>query len=247
MIEVKNLKKVYNGKNKTVALKDINFDIKEKEFVVVIGPSGCGKTTLLKMIAGYETPSEGNVLMHGHPISKPSHTRAVISQENALYPWLNVSQNIAYGMKARGVNKKQIEKNTKSILSDVHLSDFATHKIFEISGGMKQRVSLAQTLINDPEVILLDEPLGALDTLTRKNMQSLIHDLWKEKDLTILMITHDIEEALLLATKIYVMSSSPGQIIREYNPEFYLRDMDDKLHLDKEFIQMKQEIMELIK
>lgn len=243
MIKIKNVKKEYEGNQKTLALKNINIIIQPQEFVVLIGPSGCGKTTLLNMIAGYDTPSDGEILMHQKPIKGPNHTRAVISQENALYPWLNVSQNIAYGMKARKMDKAIIEENTQKILKDVHLSDYAKHKIFEISGGMKQRVSLAQTLINDPEVILLDEPLGALDTLTRRSMQSLIHDLWCDKKLTVFMITHDIEEALLLATKIYVMSSGPGTIINEYHPTFYKSENYDTVYLEKEFIEMKKEIM----
>ena len=246
MIEVKNVKKEFTGSQRTVALKDVNITINPQEFVVIIGPSGCGKTTLLNMIAGYETLSEGEILMHDTPITQPNHTRAVISQDNTLYPWLNVSQNIAYGMKARKMDKKQIEINTERILKDVHLSDYAKHKTFEISGGMKQRVSLARTLINDPEVILLDEPLGALDTLTRKNMQKLIHDLWCDKKLTVLMITHDIEEALMLATKIYVMSSSPGKIINEYHPKFYQSKNYDTVYLEQDFIAMKKEIMSQI-
>ncbi len=246
MIKIKNVKKEYKGERNTVALKDVNFEIKPHEFVVIIGPSGCGKTTLLNMIAGYDSPSEGEILMHDSPIKNPNHTRAVISQENALYPWLNVSQNIAYGMKARKIKKDIIEENTNKILKDVHLSDYAHHKTFEISGGMKQRVALARTLINDPEVILLDEPLGALDTLTRRSMQTLIHDLWRDKALTVFMITHDIEEALLLATKIYVMSSSPGTIINEYHPEFYKSENLETVILEKEFLEMKKEIMDQI-
>lgn len=246
MIKVNHVKKEFKGNQKTLALQDVNINIEPHEFVAIIGPSGCGKTTLLNMIAGYDSPTEGEILMHGKKVTQPHHTRAVISQENTLYPWLNVSQNIAYGMKARGLNKHTIEQNTQKILEDVNLSDYAKHKTFEISGGMKQRVSLARTLINDPEVILLDEPLGALDTLTRRNMQNLIHDLWKDKNLTVLMITHDIEEALLLATKIYVMSKGPGKIINEYHPTFYQSENFDTVNLEQSFVNMKKEIMEQI-
>ena len=246
MIKVNHVKKEFKGNQKTLALQDVNINIESHEFVAIIGPSGCGKTTLLNMIAGYDSPTEGEILMHGKKVTQPHHTRAVISQENTLYPWLNVSQNIAYGMKARGLNKHTIEQNTQKILEDVNLSDYAKHKTFEISGGMKQRVSLARTLINDPEVILLDEPLGALDTLTRRNMQNLIHDLWKDKNLTVLMITHDIEEALLLATKIYVMSKGPGKIINEYHPAFYQSENFDTVNLEQSFVNMKKEIMEQI-
>lgn len=246
MIKVNHVKKEFKGNQKTLALQDVNISIEPHEFVVIIGPSGCGKTTLLNMIAGYDSPTEGEILMHGKKVTQPHHTRAVISQENTLYPWLNVSQNIAYGMKARGLDKHTIEQNTQRILEDVNLSDYAKHKTFEISGGMKQRVSLARTLINDPEVILLDEPLGALDTLTRRNMQNLIHDLWKDKNLTVLMITHDIEEALLLATKIYVMSKGPGKIINEYHPTFYQSENFDTVNLEQSFVNMKKEIMEQI-
>lgn len=246
MIEIKNVNKVYKGKLETVALKDVNITIDQHEFVVIVGPSGCGKTTLLNMIAGYDHATSGEVLMYGKEITQPSFKRGVISQDCALYPWLDVTGNVDYGMKARNIDSKTIKSKTTQILKDVGLSEFSTHKTFELSGGMKQRVSLAQTLINDPEVILMDEPLGALDTLTRATMQKLIHSLWKEKALTILMITHDIEEALQLATKIYVMSSSPGTIIEAYHPTFYKQENQDLVLLDTSFIAMKQHILNQI-
>lgn len=246
MIKLDNVSKIFDTDKNIKVIDDVSISIEKGEFVVLIGPSGCGKTTLLNMMAGYEAPSSGSIKMNEEKITGPSHTRAVLSQENTLYPWLNVSSNIAYGLKARGISKDIINKRTSSILKEVGLSDYAKHKTFEISGGMKQRVSLAQTLVNDPSVILLDEPFGALDSLTRNKMQRLLHNLWIEKSLTIFMITHDIDEALLLASKIYVMSNDADKTIKTFKPEFYKSENYERVNLETSFIDFKKEIIALI-
>lgn len=242
MIKISNLNKRFSDDGPNI-LQDVNFQVSEGEFVVLIGPSGCGKSTLLNLLAGYDELSSGELLMHGETIQGPSHKRAVISQVNTLYPWYNVEQNIAYGLKMRKQATDLITTRTEAILKDVQLEQYRKHKVFEISGGMKQRVSLARTLINDSELILMDEPLGALDSLTRTSMQKLIHDLWKDKGLTILMITHDIEEALLLADRVIVMSKVPGRIIAEFKPNFNHVATFDEVITSPEFMEMKLEIM----
>lgn len=244
MIRIESVSKQYSDDKEV--LKGISFSIDKGDFVAVVGPSGCGKSTLLNMIAGYDTPSEGHVLMNDVPIECPSYKRAVVSQDNTLFPWLNVERNIAYGLKVRGQNRATIQSKTSSILADVGLLEYRHHKIFELSGGMRQRVALARTLINDSELILMDEPLGALDSLTRASMQSLVHQLWLEQSLTIMMITHDIEEALLLANKVIVLSDQPGSVIAEFYPDFYKNDNLDDLSVNEEFTSMKLEILQLL-
>lgn len=244
MIRIESVSKQYSDDKEV--LKGISFSIDKGDFVAVVGPSGCGKSTLLNMIAGYDTPTEGHVLMNGVSIEGPSYKRAVVSQDNTLFPWLNVERNIAYGLKIRGQNRATIQSKTSSILEDVGLLEYRHHKIFELSGGMRQRVALARTLINDSELILMDEPLGALDSLTRASMQSLVHQLWLEQSLTIMMITHDIEEALLLANKVIVLSDQPGSVIAEFYPDFYKNDNLDDLSVNEEFTSMKLEILQLL-
>lgn len=240
MIKLQNIYKSFDSKK---VIDNFSLEINQADFVCVVGPSGCGKSTLLKIIAGYETVDFGSVMMHNEPISKPSVNRAVISQEDALFPWYTVYENIAYGLKRSKMSKVEIDQKVLEILKDIDLVEDKNKKVFELSGGMKQRVSLAQVLVNEPELILLDEPLGALDTMTRKNMQYLIHDLWKTKGLSMMMITHDIEEALLLANKIYVFTSEG---LKLYEPTFYKQDNYDKVYLMQEFISLKQEITNII-
>lgn len=240
MIKVENIHKSFDDHK---VIDNFSIEINKEDFVCIVGPSGCGKSTLLKIIAGYETVDSGSVQMHGEPIRKPSVNRAVISQEDALFPWYTVYENIAYSLKRKKMDPKEIDKKVHEILQDIDLLETKDKKVFELSGGMKQRVSLAQVLVNEPELILLDEPLGALDTITRKNMQSLIHKLWKTKGLSMMMITHDIEEALLLANKIYVFTNEG---LKLYQPTFYINDNYDKVYLMQEFIKLKQEITHII-
>ncbi len=240
MIKIENLSKSFGTHE---VLKNIDLKIETQEFVVMIGPSGCGKTTLLNMIAGYDFPTSGTIHMQEQLIKQPAQERAVISQENALFPWYSVYDNIAYGMRLKKMDEAVIKEKTHKILKEIQLLDSIDKKVFELSGGMKQRVALAQILVNEPELILLDEPLGALDTITRKTMQSLIHKLWLEKKLTMFMITHDIDEALLLATRIVVMSETG---MKEFRPTFYKAQNYDKVYLEAEYNQMKQLIMELV-
>lgn len=245
MLLLEGVTKIFSEKTK--AVDGIDMVIESGDFVMILGPSGSGKTTLVNLMAGYDYPSYGTLTIDGIKIKGPDVNRGVISQSSTLFPWYNVSENIEYGLKLRGIKKEKRQEIIRSALDDIGLLDFAEHYPYELSGGMRQRVSLARSLVNDPKVMLFDEPLGALDALTRLSMQRLIHKLWIEKQLTCVMITHDIDEALKLGTKIYVLSSGPGQVIKTYYPDFYQAETWDEVELSEDFIAMKKEIMDLIR
>ncbi len=250
LIDIKNLTTIYGEDEESVlALKDINLKIKKGEFLCVLGPSGCGKSTLLKTIAGYIEPTKGQCLMQGEPITGPDRHRGVAFQSSTLYPWMSVKDNVEFGPKMRGVPKEKIKEIREYFLDQVNLSGFENKATFELSGGMKQRVALARVLANNPQVILMDEPLGALDALTRNNMQKLIRKIWKENNSTIFFITHDVDEALSLATRVVVMSKRPGELIREFNVDFTntLFDKEDKdIKYEDEYFKTKDEILDII-
>ncbi len=250
LIDISNLKSVYGkGEDSIVALEDIDLVIRKGEFVVVLGPSGCGKSTLLKTIAGYIKPSIGKCLMQGEIIKGPDWHRGVVFQSSTLYPWMSVKDNVEFGPKMRDLPKKEIEEIREYFLEKVNLKGFGDKATFELSGGMKQRVALARVLANYPKVILMDEPFGALDALTRNNMQRLVRKIWKENNSTIFFITHDVDEALALATRIIVMSKRPGKIIKEFDVDFThtLFDKDDKkIEQEDKYFKIKDEILDLI-
>ncbi|MDR2276568.1 MAG: ABC transporter ATP-binding protein [Vagococcus sp.] len=223
-------------------IQDISLSIDACEFVCVVGPSGCGKSTLLKMIAGFLKPTLGECFMLEEKIEGPDKKRGVVFQSPTLYPWLTVANNIGYGPKLAKENKKEIEQSVNEYLKEVDLLEFKDRYPFELSGGMKQRVAIGRTLVNNPEVILMDEPFSALDAITRVGMQTMLRKIWKEKKQTVFMITHDIEEALKLGTRIIVMSKNPGKIIYEchvdytnqiYNNDNYFVEQDSSFHLKK--------------
>ncbi len=229
LISLENVQLEYNGSSgKIKALEDINFNIYRSEFICVIGPSGCGKSTLLKILAGFIKPTEGEVQLDGKKIEGVDWHRGVVFQNPPLYKWFSVRENVAFGPKMRHVPKKEYEKATDEYLAKVGLSDFANKKIYELSGGMKQRVSIARALINNPEILLMDEPFSALDALTRENMQDLTRKIWWETGKTILFITHDVEEALLLASRIIVLSKHPGKIIEDISVNFSRQIMENQ-------------------
>ncbi len=202
------------------ALKNIKLDIKEGELMSVLGPSGCGKTTLLNILAGFLAPTAGNVMLNGHIVSGPGSERGMVFQQGALFEWMSVSKNIGFGPKMKGTPQAEIDSKVNELLGIVGLQDFGEKMIYELSGGMQQRVALARCLANDPDLILMDEPLGALDALTREKMQSLVLDIWKETGKTIVLITHSVEEALLLGERLLVMAPRPGRIHKEYRLPF---------------------------
>ncbi len=202
------------------ALKNVSLDIKQGEIISVLGPSGCGKTTLLNIIAGFLAPTEGVIEMNGHEVHGPDAERGMVFQKGALFEWMSVRENVSFGPRMKGVREKEYGEHVDHLLEVVGLQDFMQKAIYELSGGMQQRVALARCLANDPDVILMDEPLGALDALTREKMQSLVLKLWKETGKTIILITHSVEEALLLGERLIVMAPRPGRIHKEYQLPF---------------------------
>ena len=215
-ISIEKLSKVYGTKKKElIALDDVSMTINKGEFVCIVGTSGCGKSTLLNIIAGFEPPTGGNVLLNGKLIHTPGADRGVVFQTYTLFPWLTVEKNIRYGLKIKGKRKDEMDAITKDYLEKIHMQRFAKMLPKELSGGMKQRVAIARTLANQPDVLLMDEPFGALDAQTKSQMQVLIHEIWQNDKPTIIFITHDIEEAVFLASKIYVMSANPGHVCEE--------------------------------
>nr|VFJ45176.1 MAG: taurine transport system ATP-binding protein [Candidatus Kentron sp. FM] len=202
------------------ALEDVTLDLKQGELLSVLGPSGCGKTTLLKIVAGFLAPTGGRVLLGGREVTGPHPERGMVFQQGALFEWMNVRKNVAFGPSMKGMAKRATDEIVDRLLDTVGLGDFKDKAVYELSGGMQQRVALARCLANDPAVILMDEPLGALDALTREKMQGLVLNLWKETGKTIILITHSVEEALLLGERLVVMAPRPGRIHKEYHLPF---------------------------
>ena len=202
------------------ALKDVSLHLEPGDLLSVLGPSGCGKTTLLNIVAGFLAPTEGQVTLNGHRVEGPDAERGMVFQQGALFEWMNVRDNVSFGPRMAGKSQSEWGQNVDHLLDIVGLGDFKEKAIYELSGGMQQRVALARCLANEPDVILMDEPLGALDALTREKMQSLVLKLWKETGKTIILITHSVEEALLLGERLLVMAPRPGRIHKEYRLPF---------------------------
>ena len=202
------------------ALKNITLSLKEGDLMSVLGPSGCGKTTLLNILAGFLAPTEGRIELDGELVRGPERKRGMVFQKGALFEWMSVRDNVSFGPRMKGQRAKDYKSNVDHLLNVVGLRDFKEKAIYELSGGMQQRVALARCLANDPDVILMDEPLGALDALTREKMQGLVLKLWKETGKTIILITHSVEEALLLGERLLVMAPRPGRIHKEYRLPF---------------------------
>ncbi len=231
------------------ALKNVSLDIKSGELLSVLGPSGCGKTTLLNIVAGFLAATEGTVTLNGHAVTGPAQERGMVFQKGALFEWMNVRQNVAFGPRMNGVPKSESDAKVEHLLDVVGLHDFKDKAIYELSGGMQQRVALARCLANDPDVILMDEPLGALDALTREKMQGLVLKLWKETGKTIILITHSVEEALLLGERLIVMAPRPGRIHKEYHLPFAELGVDADLREIKhhaEYALTREEILNMI-
>ncbi len=250
LIKIKDMSVVYGKENQSlIALKDINLEIKRGEFICVLGPSGCGKSTLLKTIAGYLKPTSGECLMQGKKITGPDWHRGVIFQSPTLYPWMSVKDNVEFGPKMRGLPNKKIKKIRKYFLEEVNLSGIEDQYTFELSGGMKQRVALARVLANYPQVVLMDEPFGALDALTRDNMQNLIRNIWMENKTTIFFITHDVDEALSLGTRVIVLSKQPGVILKKFDIDFtkrILKNNSKNVVYQDDYFKVKNEILDII-
>ena len=231
------------------ALNDVSLDIGKGEIMSVLGPSGCGKTTLLNIIAGFLSPTRGEVRVAGTPVMGPGAERGMVFQQGALFEWLSVAQNISFGPRMCGKDRKETADTVERLLGIVGLVEFADKPVYQLSGGMQQRVALARCLANDPDVILMDEPLGALDALTREKMQGLVLKLWKETGKTILLITHSVEEALFLGERLIVMAPRPGRIEKEFRLPFADEALETPARDVKagtEFVSVREEILSMI-
>lgn len=249
MIEIRELGKVFpgrGGKPPTTALEGVDTQIGEGEFVTVVGPSGCGKTTLLQVLAGFEQPTSGGVLLEGNPVRGPGSDRAVVFQQPSLYPWMTVWDNIAFGLTLkhgrRGVDRAAVAE----IIEIMGLSGFERHAPYELSGGMQQRVAIARALVVHPRILLMDEPFGALDAQTRGDMQAFLLSLWRRIRPTVLFITHDIEEAVLLGDRVLVMTPRPGRVARELQVELP-RPREYGMVLSPRFNEYKREVLAILR
>ncbi|TYQ15187.1 UNVERIFIED_CONTAM: NitT/TauT family transport system ATP-binding protein [Acetivibrio alkalicellulosi] len=215
---IENISKKFISKhNQMHALEEVNLNINDGEFICIVGPSGCGKSTLLNVVAGLEKSCEGRVCLNGNVINGAGPDRAVMFQESALFPWIKVIDNVEFGMKMAGVPREERRNRALKYLKMVHLTKFQNSYIHELSGGMKQRVALARALTLDSKVLLMDEPFAALDSQTKTILQIELQQIWWETKKTIIFITHNVEEAVLLADRVIVMSANPGKIKKEFN------------------------------
>lgn len=213
ILEVKGLHKRYvSAQGETEALRDIHFKVHRREFVCVIGPSGCGKSTLIRILAGLERHSAGDVLLDGKPVSGPGRDRGMVFQGYSLFPWLTVKKNVMFGPEMSGHGRDASEREARLWLDVVGLSKFADAYPHQLSGGMRQRVAIARALVNQPRILLMDEPFGALDAQTRAKMQTHLLEIWRNLDITVLFITHDLDEAIYLADRILVLKAHPGEV-----------------------------------
>ncbi|WP_366139435.1 taurine ABC transporter ATP-binding protein [uncultured Endozoicomonas sp.] len=254
------------GGTPVTALSGVNLDIQQGELVVALGASGCGKTTLLNLIAGFIQPTAGYLTLGsstltgiprvtmgkeiGDQIVGPSAERGVVFQKNALFPWMNVIENTEFGLKLQGIQKKERRQRAAKYLALVGLEDFHDHKVYQLSGGMQQRVGIARALTNDPSILLLDEPLGALDSLTRETLQELLLDAWQATSKMMFFITHSVEEALFMASRLIVMSPRPGRITHSFDLNFnhrFLKSRDARaVKSEPDFIAMREKVLSII-
>ncbi len=231
------------------ALKDVSLRLANGEIMTVLGPSGCGKTTLLNIIAGFLRPTAGRVLLNGHVVEGPDRERGMVFQQGALFEWMTVAENVGFGPRMARRPRAEIRETVDRLLGTVGLTEFADKPVYQLSGGMQQRVALARCLANDPALILMDEPLGALDALTREKMQGLILRLWKETGKTIMLITHSVEEALFLGERLVVMEPRPGRIRRVYELPFAERGLETDardVKASPDFVEKREEVLSMI-
>ena len=245
-LEVQGLNKEFETAGGSVtALKDINFKTHKREFVCVIGPSGCGKSTLIRILAGLETPTSGKMLLDGKEVHGPGPDRGMVFQGYTLFPWLTVKKNVMFGLEQAGHSKQVAEEDARQWIDLVGLTSFVDSYPHQLSGGMKQRVAIARALANQPRILLMDEPFGALDAQTRAKMQSYLMDIWQNIDITILFITHDLDEAIYLADRILVLKAHPGEVQEIIEVPVPQPRSPDQL-LSPEFLATKKRLEELI-
>ena len=238
-----------SGSSHVEVLREVNLELRSGDFVCVLGESGCGKTTLLRVLAGYQRPTAGSVTVSGKKHTKPNPDVGVVFQRPNLFPWLTIANNVEFGPRMRGVPKLERKQRASRYLHMVGLQDSAKQLPYQLSGGMQQRAAIARTLAADPKLILMDEPFGALDALTRESMQTHLKDIWEQTRKTVFFITHDVEESLLLATRIIVMHARPGRIVQNLeNPFAHAlgHQTATQLRVSKDFVQMREHLVSSI-
>jgi len=248
-IVFKNVSKTFIAKregSKLLAVDDISFEVKDKEFICLVGTSGCGKSTLINLIAGFERPNEGQVFVDGEIITGPTPDRGMVFQENALFHWLTVFENVCFGPKQLKILNEGTLLEITKILEQMGLSNFMNSYPNELSGGMRQRVAIARALINQPSILLLDEPFGALDSQTRLIMQELLINVWERNNRTMIFITHDVDEAIFMADRVLVMSKRPGKIIADIKIGIE-RPRHHEMITSPEFMAIKREVLSLVR
>ncbi len=252
-LKIDNVSVIYpaaDGRPPVAALSEINLEIVEGEFVVALGASGCGKSTLLNLIAGFLSPSTGSLVLDGRTVSGPGADRAVVFQKHALLPWLNVIDNVAFGLEIQGIAKQARHKTANEFIQLLGLDGFQNSPVYKLSGGMQQRVGIARALTCDPKILLMDEPLGALDALTREKAQELILKIWGETRKSVFFITHSVEEALFMGTKLIVMSPRPGRITHVFDLPFSRLFQSGaparQVKASPEFIALREKVLNII-
>ena len=249
-VELRNVGKTFIDRKRgreTVALADVSMTIGKSEFACILGPSGCGKSTILNLVAGFEQPNSGAVLIDGRPIAAPDRSRGMVFQQPLLFPWLNVIDNITFGPRMAGAPPDQYAKQADRYMQLMGLTGFEKHYPYELSGGMQQRVALARAWISEPELFLMDEPFGALDAQTRLMMQELLLRVWERSRTTVLFVTHDIDEALFLADRIFIMTARPGRIKESLAVDFARPRNYETIIFEQQYITLKQRILQVIR
>ncbi|WP_054313270.1 taurine ABC transporter ATP-binding protein [Mesorhizobium sp. 1M-11] len=239
-----------DGRPPVAALSQINLTIEDDEFVVALGASGCGKSTLLNLIAGFLSPTSGSLKLDDKLVSGPGADRAVVFQKHALLPWLNVLDNVAFGLQIQGVGKNARHETADKFIGLLGLNGFQQSPVYKLSGGMQQRVGIARALTCDPKILLMDEPLGALDALTREKAQELILNIWNDTHKSVFFITHSVEEALFMGTKLIVMSPRPGRIMHTFDLPFSREFLNGtparQVKASREFICLREDVLKII-